>query len=282
MPGFLLLNYFPESLSGHQTDDRQDSTLADRWIGKILKSFDLILSSFILTTIMRKLSLLLVFPLFLLASCRTEDNPTGSGTNTTPGPKTGSSFTYDYQVRGSENQILDEGTTTQTLVKTNASAYGKSKVWIYVDADNDSSFYAIESNGNVSTYIDAESAATVGLGQAFWIMFPTSGTGGENRVIAQEQIEYQGVPATLRARLTSEFEQNESITIGTKVYPVKQAGALIKLDVIVGGQVVNSGDLMKGSIFWVPELNASAGAEQLVQLENTMFYVEELSSLNLK
>lgn len=230
---------------------------------------------------MRKLILLLL-PALLLTSCRTEDSPSGPGNNTSTGPKTGSTFTYDYEVRGSENQIIDEGSLVKTLVKTNATAYGKSNVLIYVDNNGDSSWYAKEANGNVSNYVDQTSAETIGLGQGFWITFPTSGSGGENRVIAQQQIEFEGVPATLRATLTSEFEGNESITMGSKPYPVKRAGATIALDILVVGQVVNSGELMTGSFWWIPELNASAGSLQELTAEETYVLAQELTEVNIK
>jgi hypothetical protein len=230
---------------------------------------------------MRKLILLLL-PVFLLTSCRTGDDPTGPGNTTTSGPKVGSTFSYDYEVRGSENQIIDNGSFVTSLVKTNATAYGKSNVLIYVDNDGDTSWYAKEANGNVSNYVNQESAEMIGLAQGFWINFPTSGSGGENRVIAQQQIDYQGVPATLRATLMSEFEGTESITIGTKAFPVKRAGAEIALDVLVGGQVVNSGVLMSGSFWWIPELNATAGSNQEVNGENTIFYTQELTEVNIK
>lgn len=230
---------------------------------------------------MRKLFLFLV-PVFFLVSCKTEDNPSGPGTNTNSGPKTGSTFTYDYEVRGSENQVIDEGTQVSTLVKTNASAYGKSNVWIYVDDEGDTNWYAKESNGNVSSYVDQSSAEMIGLAQGFWINFPTSGSGGDNKVIAQQQIDYQGVPATLRATLTSAFEGTESITIGTKVHPVKRAGAEIALDVLIGGEVVNSSTLMSGSFWWIPDLNATAGSNQELSGEDTYFYTQELTEANIK
>jgi hypothetical protein len=218
----------------------------------------------------------------LLTSCRTEDNPSGPGNTTSTGPKTGSTFSYDYEVRGSENQVIDEGSIVTTLVKTNATAYGKSNVLIYVDNEGDTNWYAKEANGNVSSYVNQESAEMIGLAQGFWINFPTSGVGGEDRVIAQQEITYQGVPAVLRATLSSAFEGNESITIGTKVYPVKRAGSEIALDVIIGGQVVNSGLLMSGSFWWIPELNATAGSNQEIEGENTIYYTQELTQVNIK
>lgn len=230
---------------------------------------------------MRKLILLLL-PVFLLTSCRTEDNPSGPGNTTTTGPKVGSTFSYDYAVRGSENQVIDEGSIVTTLVKTNATAYGKSNVWIYVDNDGDTNWYAKEANGNISSYVDQQSAEMIGLAQGFWINFPTSGSGGEDRVIAEQAIEYQGVPATLRATLTSEFEGTEQITIGSKVYPVKRAGSTIDLDVIIGGQAVNSGVMMSGSFWWIPDLNVTAGSNQEVNGENTIFYAQELTEVNIK
>jgi hypothetical protein len=248
----------------------------------LIESFDQsIIHRNILTTIMRKLFLLLL-PAFLLTSCRTEDNPSGPGNTTTSGPKTGSTFSYDYVVRGAENEVLDEGTSLRTLVKANASAYGKSNVWIYVDDEGDTNWYAKEANGNVSTYVNQESAEMIGLAQGFWINFPTSGSGGEDRVIAQQEITYQGVPAVLRATLTSEFEGNESITIGTKPYAVKRAGSEIALDVLVGGEVMNSGLLMSGSFWWIPDLNVTAGSEQEIDGENTVYYAEEMTEVNIK
>jgi hypothetical protein len=123
----------------------------------------------------------------------------------------------------------------------------------------------------------------IGLGQGFWINFPTSGSGGENdKVLAEQQVEFEGVPATLRATLSSAFEGNESITIGTKVYPVKRAGATIDIKVLIGGQEVNSGVLMDGSFWWIPELNATAGSQQELQGENTIFYAQELTNVNIK
>jgi hypothetical protein len=230
---------------------------------------------------MRKLILLLL-PVFLLTSCRTEDNPTGPGNNTNTGPKTGSSFTYEYEVRGQENNIIDQGTTTSTLVKTNATAYGKSNVLIYVDEELDTNWYAKESNGNISTYVDKASAEMIGLTDGFWITFPISGAGAEERVIGEETITYDGVPATLRATLSTQFEGNTSITIGTKVYPVKRAGSEIDLTILIGGQEVQSTLLMSGSFWWIPELNASAGSNQELQAENTIFYAQELTEVNIK
>jgi hypothetical protein len=231
---------------------------------------------------MRKLYLLLL-PALFLTSCRTEDNPSSPGKNTSTGPKTGSTFSYDYEVRGAENEIIDEGSTTTTLVKTNASAYGKSNVWIYVDNEGDTNWYAKEANGNVFSYVNQESAEMIGLAQGFWINFPTSGSGGDNdKVLAQQQIEFEGVPATLQATLSSEFEGNETITIGSKVYPVKRAGATIDIKVLIGGQEVNSGVLMDGSFWWIPELNATAGSQQELQGENTIFYAQELTEVNIK
>jgi hypothetical protein len=104
---------------------------------------------------MRKLYLLLL-PALLLTSCRTEDNPSGPGNNTSTGPKTGSTFSYDYVVRGAQNEIVDQGSTTTTLVKTNATAYGKSNVWIYVDNEGDTNWYAKEANGNISSYVNRQ------------------------------------------------------------------------------------------------------------------------------
>ena len=230
---------------------------------------------------MRKLFLLLI-PAFLLTSCRTEDNPSGPGNSTSTGPKTGSTFSYDYEVRGSENQIIDEGSYVSTLVKTNATAYGKSNVLIYVDNEGDTNWYAKEANGNISSYVDQESAEMVGLAQGFWINFPISGSGGDDRVIAEQEIEYQGIPATLRATLKSQFEGTETLTIGTKPYPVKRAGSTIELDVIIAGQAVNSGVMMSGSFWWIPELNATAGSEQELNGENTVYYTNELTEVNIK
>ena len=231
---------------------------------------------------MRKVLLLLLAPAFLLTSCRNEDDPTGPGSGTNSGPKTGSTFTYDYEVRGQENEIIDEGSTVQTLVKANTSAYGRSNVWIYVDNENDTNWYAKSSNGDVATYIDLASAETIGLGQAFWINFPTSGGPGEDRVLAEQEVEYHGVPAVLRATLNSEFGGNEQITIGTKTYPVKVASSTIELEVLVGGQVVNTGVLVDGSFWWIPELNASAGTQQMIEGENTYFFAQELVQVNVK
>jgi hypothetical protein len=227
---------------------------------------------------MRKL-ILLALPLFILTSCKTTNEPE---TPQHTGPKVGSTFSYDYEMRDGENVLLDEGSIVSTLVKVNHSLAGKGNVLVYVDNEGDSSFFAKENNGNVSVYLDAEAADVLNFTSPFWINFPISGSGGENRVLAQQQVEYNGVPATLRATLRSNFEGNDAITMGGKNYTVKQGSAVIRMDLLVNGQVIDGYDLLQGNLYWMPELNAMYATTQRVELEDTRAYAQELTGANIK
>lgn len=228
---------------------------------------------------MRKLILLLL-PIFLLTSCRTStepgDNPSSSA------PKVGSTFSYDYAVIGQDNTKLDSGSIVTELVKTNETFAGKSNVLIYADNEGDFTHFAKESNGNISVYIDADASDNMGFVQPFWINFPISGSGGENRVLAQEQVDYQGVTATLRAVLTSEFAATESATIGNKSYVVKSANTNISLEIVVAGQVAESADILNGTLWWMPELNACYATQQEITGDERMTFVQELTGVNIK
>jgi hypothetical protein len=226
---------------------------------------------------MRKLILLLL-PFFLLTSCRTTTEPDDNQN----APKVGSTFSYDYDVRGQDNNVIESGSIVTELVKTNHSFAGKSNVLVFVDNEMDTTYFAKESNGNISAYIDTDASGNLGMTQPFWINFPISGSGGEDRVIAQQQIDYNGAPATLRAVLTSEFDGTQSTSVSGKPVTVKRAVTTIRLEVIVVGLVVETVEILNGSLSWMPELNACYATEQAIQLEERMVYSQEITSMNIK
>lgn len=158
------------------------------------------------------------------------------------GPAVGSRFFYSFELRDSNNAIVDQSTYVRTLISTNASVHGRTNVRVYVDDRRgrfDTLFVHEDGKGNLSQFQGSQQfylppnpylpEAMILSSRAAWVTLPLGGGDGTAVTIMDTTLMLEvlpGFPVQTRGQLilTPAFEtksqtffqgNQEATTVGT-------------------------------------------------------------------
>jgi hypothetical protein len=162
----------------------------------------------------------------------------GFSTNVSPGP--GSIFNYDtYETDASGAKIAgSEGEQQDIFISTNTTFEGKSNVYV-VSEEGILNHYAQESNGDVSTYLDAQQAGPFGSLIAGWKQLPY-GSKRQNvellRTDTVVELPTGSGSGTVRAKATitqlASYAGETQLTVEGKSYTVENVTFTTTVDLV--------------------------------------------------
>lgn len=167
---------------------------------------------------------------------------TGTGTeviSNNDGPTVGSIFLYDFfltneagvKVPGSDRTLEDE------VVETGATYKGKSDVFVVLES-GELSYYAIESNGDVSVYVNSAQGGPFGGLIGGWKTLPYGSKRTNVTLMTKDTvIEDASFPApiTVKVKQTASYTGETSVKIGTTTYTVENVTFVTSVDLLLGG-----------------------------------------------
>jgi hypothetical protein len=160
----------------------------------------------------------------------------GFSTNVNPGP--GSIFIYDtYETDASGAKIAgSEGEQQDIFISTNTTFEGKSNVYV-VSEEGILNHYAQESNGDVSTYLDAQQAGPFGSLIAGWKQLPYGSKRQNVELLRTDTVVDLPIGSgTVRAKATitqlASYAGETQMTVGGNSYTVENVTFTTTVDLV--------------------------------------------------
>lgn len=152
-------------------------------------------------------------------------NATGAQTTTTPGP--GSTYTFAVDTNG-----IKLPSSTYTVISNSLTFQGKSNVVELRDDTGGTAYYHVESNGDLSVYIDfnANSALPIPVPPA-WLTIPLGSKQKTTAVLYDTNITYNGFPATIQAVDTGAYQGSSQVPAAGKTFATDQGSLSVALTV---------------------------------------------------
>ena len=149
--------------------------------------------------------------LLLITSCN-KDTPTGPTASSFVKANAGSSFTFDEYSTDSTNAIEpgSRDTVVSTVISANGSIAQKTGVLVVENvrgSERDTSYYAYETNNNISTLTTSELT-----GEPIWMTLPV-GTGTSIITASADTSEDLGIVTIVRDSTIASIIATESITV---------------------------------------------------------------------
>ncbi|GEM_PF-1545961 len=124
----------------------------------------------------------------------------GGGTGNAPGP--GSTFTFDTWQVDTNGIAGPHSDSTYTIVSNSLTIHGKSNVMAVRGPSGDVTYYHVESNGDLSVYVDFSNISANGIPvSAFlssnWFVIPLGSRSAINQTLMDTSITYNGFPVQL-------------------------------------------------------------------------------------
>ena len=171
----------------------------------------------------------------VISSC-TDDTPSGPPSDSFVRAKAGSSFTYEEYATDSTNAMVagSRDTTVSTFLQTSATVGGKSGVVVVEDVSRsgrDTTYFAYESNNNVSILATDESGA------AQWLTFPV-GTGTTITNSSSDTTVEQGMQYVIGQTMTMTAAGNENITANGRTIATKKIRMSYRVTITVDGELM--------------------------------------------
>jgi hypothetical protein len=163
---------------------------------------------------------------------------TGAAGVTSTSPKAGSTFTYAVDTSG-----VSQGDSTYTVVSNSLLFQGKTNVLEVSGPTGDLSYYHVESNGDISIYLDLSSysAELIGLGVApipsTWVTIPLGSKKEVSGVLFDSSLSVQGspVPITIIVSDTGMYLGASSVTAAGKTFQTAQGSISLAINATVEG-----------------------------------------------
>lgn len=155
------------------------------------------------------------------------------------GPTVGSIYLYDFyqtdaagvKVPGSDRTLEDE------VVDAHVSYRGKSNVFVILES-GELSYYAAESNGDVSVYVDPAQGGPFGSVIGGWKTLPYGSKRTNVTLMTKDTvIEDASFPApiTVKAKQTASYTGETSVKINGTTYTVENVVFVTTVDLLLGG-----------------------------------------------
>jgi hypothetical protein len=198
-----------------------------------------------------------------LAFAACSSDTTSSNTNTTPTnfqAKQGSSYSYTETDTASDKTTTTK-TSKDTVVASGLTIDGKSNVIKVLTLDasgkaTDSSYYAYESNGDLSRhFINASDAPVPGL--VPWITVPFSSQTSGSIGSYDTNITYAGHPAAVHSAYYAAGTGTGSTTVKGSPYSIKNAHLFAVVTISIGGTPVLADTAMDWKYSFSPQLGWS-------------------------
>jgi len=164
---------------------------------------------------------------------------TGAAGVTSTSPKAGSTFTYAVDTNG-----VAQGDSTYTVVSNSLSFQGKTNVLEVSGPTGDLNYYHIESNGDVSVYLDLSaysaeliSAGIVGNIPSTWVTIPLGSKQANQSVLFDSTLSLDGFPVSVIITDSGRFIGSSSITAAGKAFQATEGSMSLAINATVEGLI---------------------------------------------
>ncbi len=161
---------------------------------------------------------------------------TGSQTVTTPGP--GSTYTYSVDTNGTALPP-----STYTVVSNTLSFQGKTNVVEIRDDTGGLQYYHVESNGDLSVFVDFNTLAPLPLGlPTAWLTIPLGSHQTTTNLLYDTSITYNSLPVTIQLVDTGRYVGPSQVPAAKKVFQTDQGSISVALTASTFGFAVASAE----------------------------------------
>jgi hypothetical protein len=193
----------------------------------------------------------------------------GTGGSTVPGP--GSSFTFDtWQVDtlGVSSRHVD---SIYTIVTNSLSFQGKTNVIEVRGPSGDLTYYHVESNGDVSTFVDLSGGGVAPIPlpvSSAWFTIPLGSKRTISNTLFDTTISVQGIPLPIDAKIVSvgSYVGSPSLTVAGKTFPTDEGALTVTASGSVGGFLTLFSQSTAINIWFVKELAFYAKRQDVTTL----------------
>ncbi len=193
------------------------------------------------------LVLIITCVLFVVSGCDSgADTPEQPSYGGNVFPKMGSTYTYDYYMTDSNGNNIESSKQTQTatVISTDASYKGKTKVF-QVEDNGANNYYTYETNGDVDVYLDQNAFGPLSLvlGSSFfsqWYMFPIA-SHIKGLIVYDTTIifQLQGSPLPIEIPILGRIDYvgEETIQVGSEVLTAQKCKLKVTANVSILGTI---------------------------------------------
>ena len=236
-----------------------------------------------MTRTLKALSILAVTGLAatIIGCSNSSDTTTPPPTKTTPG--VGSTYTYDvWDYDSTANTSTPHTDSTYTVIADTLTMGGKTNVIAIQNADGNTDYYHMESNGDISKYLSVSMQGILTT-KAVWITVPVaSHTSQPTVTLLDSSITYSGFPIAVKVTATSSYLAPDSLSISNKMYAASKGLVTILVDAgIAENATVTSTIWYVPSIFFLGK-NVRHDSFSGFALNRKAAHFETLTSFNVK
>jgi hypothetical protein len=149
---------------------------------------------------------------------------TGVAGSKTPGP--GSTYTYSVDTSG----VHLSQPSTYTIVSNSLFYQGKSNVVEVRDDTGGIEYYHIESNGDLSIFIDFNALAALPIPlPTAWLVIPIGSKSTTTGILYDTTVQYQGFPVTIQILDTGKYVGPSQVLAAGKTFATEQGSIAVAL-----------------------------------------------------
>lgn len=177
---------------------------------------------------------------------------TGVAASNTPGP--GSTFTYDYSAVDTNGITGPHSDSTYTVVTNTLAFAGKTNVVEVQNDDGSISYYHLESNGDISVYVDLSNIPIpIGMSSA-WFVIPIGSKVAQSTTLFDSTIQYpyngSTIPVAVSITSTSKDIGAATVTIPGHTFPSEKGSLSVSFTASAFGGFVTLGSQIQTVTIW--------------------------------